>query len=262
MPLWKIETMFDSTKRFSSRVENYVRFRPGYPPEMGELLRNEYGLTEDSEVGDIGSGTGLLSRLFLDAGLAVTGVEPNREMREAGDALLAGYARFRSIDGTAEATTLADSSADLITAAQAFHWFDVDATRREWIRVLRPDAAVALIWNERFIDTPFMREVEAITDKYAAAGDPEGKIREAGRGRIGGLFGPSGFRVDEFPNHQSFDLAGLVGRISSSSYLPMAGEPAHEEMSGELQVVFERWAEDGLVRFLYRTKVFHGRLSG
>ena len=253
--------MFDSTKRFSSRVANYVRFRPGYPAAIVELLRREYELADASEVADIGSGTGLLSRDFLDAGLAGTGVEPNREMREAGDALLTGYARFRSVDGTAEATTLGDSSVDLITAAQAFHWFDVDATRREWLRVLRPNGAVALIWNERLVETPFMREVEAITDKFAAAGDPEGKIREAGRGRIGGLFGSSGFRVDEFPNHQMFDFAGLVGRISSSSYLPMAGEPAHEEMSGELRVVFEKWQEDGLVRFLYRTKVFHGRIG-
>ena len=177
--------MFDSTKRFSSRVANYVRFRPGYPAAIVELLRREYELADASEVADIGSGTGLLSRDFLDAGLAVTGVEPNREMREAGDALLTGYARFRSVDGTAEATTLGDSSVDLITAAQAFHWFDVDATRREWLRVLRPNGAVALIWNERLVETPFMREVEAITDKFAAAGDPEGKIREAGRGRIG-----------------------------------------------------------------------------
>jgi len=254
--------MFDSTKRFTSRVANYVRFRPGYPAGIVGLLRREYGLTEGSEVADIGSGTGLLSRVFLDAGFAVTGVEPNREMREACDALLAGYAGFRSIDGTAEATTLGDSSVDLITAAQAFHWFDVDATRREWFRVLRPNGAAALIWNERFMDTPFMREVEAIADKYAAAGDPEGKIREAGRSRIGGLFGSPGFRVDEFPNYQMFDFEGLVGRISSSSYLPMAGEPAYEEMSGELRVVFEKWREDGFVRFLYRTKVFHGKLSG
>jgi SAM-dependent methyltransferase len=253
--------MFDSTKRFSSRVANYVRFRPGYPAGIVGLLRAEYGLREGSEVADIGSGTGLLSRVFLDAGFSVTGVEPNREMREAGDSLLAGYAGFRSVEGTAEATTLGDSSVDLITAAQAFHWFEVGATRREWLRVLRPNGAVALIWNERFVETPFMREVEAITDKYAAAGDPEGKIREAGRGRIGGLFGSPGFRVDEFPNHQMFDFEGLVGRISSSSYLPMAGEPAYAEMSGELGAVFEKWQEDGLVRFLYRTKVFHGKLS-
>jgi len=253
--------MFDSTARFSSRVANYVRFRPGYPAGIVELLRREYGLTEASKVADIGSGTGLLSRIFLDAGLAVTGVEPNREMREAGEASLAGYTGFRSLDGTAEATTLGDSSVDLITAAQAFHWFDVEATRREWSRVLRPNGAVALIWNERFVETPFMREVEAITDKYAAAGDPDGKIREAGRSRIAGLFAPAAFRADEFPNHQMFDFAGLLGRISSSSYLPMAGEPAYAELSADLSLVFEKWQEIGLVRFVYRTKVFHGRLS-
>lgn len=251
----------DSTERFSRRVGNYVRFRPGYPAEIVGLLRREYGLSETSQIADIGSGTGLLSRAFLDAGLSVTGVEPNREMRLAGDLLLAGYPLFRSIDGRAEATTLPGGSIDLITAAQAFHWFDVETTRREWQRILRPDGAVALVWNHRFVESPFMREVESVTDRFASANDPDGAIREAGRSRIAGFFAPSPFRLDEFPNQQRFDFEGLRGRIASSSYLPMEGQPGYEEMSQDLARIFDRWQHGGFVTFEYRTKVFHGKLK-
>ena len=248
----------DSTTRFSTRVENYVRFRPGYPAAVAELLRREYGL---GELADVGSGTGLVARVFLDAGFGVTGIEPNREMRLAGDQLLADYPRFRSIDARAEATTLADQSVGLIVAGQAFHWFDVAKTRREWQRILRPGGGVALIWNRRFVETPLMREVEAVTDKFAALGDPDGAIREAGQGRVAEFFGSAAYRVDEFPNQQQFDFEGLLGRIASSSYLPMAGQAGYEEMAGELGRIFEKWQADGTITFEYRTKVFHGRLG-
>jgi SAM-dependent methyltransferase len=253
--------MTDSTTRFSDRVSNYVRFRPGYPAAVAELLCRECGLTEASRIADIGSGTGLLSRVFLDAGLDVTGVEPNREMREASDAFLAGYPRFRSVDGRAEHTTLAGESVDLITAGQAFHWFDVEKTRREWERILRPGGTAALIWNERSAESPFMREVQAVTDTFAAARDPDGAIREAGRGRIAGFFAPAPFRVDYFPHWQLFDFEGLVGRIVSSSYLPMEGEPGHEEMCRDLARVFDRWQQAGRVAFQYRTRVYRGSIS-
>src|SRR5438552_740760 len=123
----------DSTSRFSRRVANYVRYRPGYPGAVPELLAREVPLTPDSHIADIGSGTGLLSRAFLDAGFSVTGVEPNADMRGAGDYELADRSRFRSVAGTAEATTLPSSSFDLITAGQAFHWFDPVPTRAEWV---------------------------------------------------------------------------------------------------------------------------------
>lgn len=250
----------DATTRFNKRVNNYVRFRPGYPAALVELLVREAGLTADSVIADIGSGTGLLSRPFLEAGFTVIGVEPNREMREAGDALLAPYPRFRSIDGKAEATTLPDNSVALAIAGQAFHWFDVGKTRHEWTRILQSGGIAALIWNERFVESSFMREVEAVIDTYAAEMDKDGSIREAGRSRIPSFFAPSTFRLDQFPNAQIFGPEGLLGRVASCSYIPGEGDPQYEEMASDLTRVFERYQRAGQVTFEYQTKVFWGRL--
>jgi SAM-dependent methyltransferase len=225
------------------------------------LLAQESGLDEASEIADIGSGTGLLSRAFLDAEFKVTGVEPNREMREAGDMLLAGYSRFRSVDGRAEATTLADQSVDLIIAGQAFHWFDPKETRREWKRILRPGGTASLIWNDRFVESPFMREVEDVIDAFAGARDSDGAIREAGRSRIAGFFAPSPFQLTEFPNRQVFDFEGLLGRILSCSYIPVEGETGFHEMKRDLAGVFDKWQQAGKITFEYRTKVYRGHLT-
>ncbi len=149
--------MIDPTQRFSSRVDNYIRYRPSYPAAIVDLLEKECGLTPEWVVADIGTGPGNLTRLFLDNGARVVGVEPNREMREAGERLLRGYSTYSSVAGTAEATTLANASVDLVTAGQAFHWFDQARARREFARVLRAPRWVALVWNERRVDsTPYM----------------------------------------------------------------------------------------------------------
>src|SRR5258705_151342 len=128
----------DATQRFSSRVENYVRYRPGYPPAVVELLKAECGLSSESVVADIASGTGIFTRLLLESGARVSGVEPNLDMRKAGEEFLSQYPRFTSVAGTAEATRIANHSVDLITAAQAAHWFDREAARKEFVRILKP----------------------------------------------------------------------------------------------------------------------------
>src|ERR1022692_868424 len=127
----------NATSRFSDRVENYVRYRPGYPPEVVHALKNECGLASSHAVADIASGTGIWTRMLLENGNPVFGVEPNAEMREAGERLLAALPKFTSVAGTAETTTLADHSVDFVTAAQAAHWFDRAQTRREFVRILQ-----------------------------------------------------------------------------------------------------------------------------
>ncbi len=240
----------DSTKRFSGRVDNYIRYRPSYPRAVVELLGS------GGVVADIGSGTGLLSLPFLAAGCEVFGVEPNREMREAGSTLLARFPNFHSVEGRAEATTLPDHSVDMIVAGQAFHWFDVEPARREWARILRPGGTMALVWNDRLREGEFMRQVEAVIDRYAGERDADGAIREAGRSRIANFFAPAGFQTAEFPNQQEFDWEGLRGRVFSASYLPAEGDPGAAEMAAELKVVFDRHQRDERVTFLYRTRVF------
>src|SRR5215475_4962080 len=110
----------DAKQRFSNRVADYIRYRPGYPAEVMPLLQKWCGLHPEHAVGDIGSGTGLLSKLFLDFGNHVFGVEPNADMRSAGEEFLRDYPKFPSVAGSAEATTLPPDVVDFVTAGQAF----------------------------------------------------------------------------------------------------------------------------------------------
>jgi ubiquinone/menaquinone biosynthesis C-methylase UbiE len=149
--------MTDPTQRFTNRVDHYTKYRPPYPRAVLDLLRVKCGLTSTSVVADVGSGTGILSQLFLNNGNRVFGIEPNKEMREAGERRLNDHPRFTSVAGTAEATTLDDDSVDLVTAGQAFHWLDPERTRTEFARILEPGGWVVLVWNWRRKDkTPFL----------------------------------------------------------------------------------------------------------
>jgi len=208
-----------SVERFSNRVENYVRYRPGYPAGILSLLTNECGLSPQSVIADVGSGTGKLAELFLQNGNLVIGIEPNAVMRSAGEKLLSHYPNFRSVDGTAEATTLANSSADFVTAGQAFHWFDPNKARLEFSRILKSDGWAVLIWNLRLVDTtPFLREFEALLLKYGT--DYEQVRHENAVTAIKEFFSPKAPFFRSFANSQLFDFEGLKGRLLSSSYIP------------------------------------------
>jgi SAM-dependent methyltransferase len=260
--------MTDSTRRFSSRVENYVKYRPSYPAEVVAQLAAECGLTPAASVADIGSGTGLLAELFLKNGNHVFGVEPNREMRQAGERLLGGYASFTSVDGTAEATTLRDASVDLITAGQAFHWFDRQPARAEFARILRPPSTgsgqaggwVALVWNERRVGTtPFLEAYERLLRSYGGEYEKLNH-RQVDQAAIAAFFAPGTFRIASFENRQVFDYEGVKGRLLSSSYTPEPGHPQHQPMLDELASIVGAHQVDGTVTFEYDTNVYFGQL--
>jgi SAM-dependent methyltransferase len=251
----------DPTSRFSDRVRDYVRWRPGYPPEVLEALRTDLGLEPAHVVADVGSGTGLLSRLFVENGNVVYGVEPNREMAAVAEADLGGTGRFHSVDGRAEATSLLDRSVDLVTAGQAFHWFKVPESRAEFRRILRPGGGVALVWNLRRLDsTPFLRDYEAFLHRWSNDYE-EVSAQYAREESLRGLFGETGWTERRFDSAQRFDFEGLRGRLLSSSYTPKEGDPRREAMLAALPAVFEPHARDGRVAFEYDTRVFLGRLA-
>ena len=250
--------MADPKERFSTRAENYARYRPGYPGEVLELLRVECGFTQSSVVADVASGTGLLSELFLQNGNRVYGVEPNDEMREAGNRYLAGYPLFTSVRGTAEETALDGGSVDLVVVGHAFHWFDVRRARAEFSRVLRPGGHVALMWNElRHDGSAFMGDYERLIRRHKTQ---EYEDFDRGEG-VRAFFEPEPFRERVFRHSQSFDLDGLRGRLLSSSYVPDEGEPGHDGMMRELEDVFRAHASGGTVAFEYETLVYYGRLG-
>lgn len=251
--------MSQSVDRFTSRVETYAKYRPGYPAEIVDLLESECGLTPDSIIADVGSGTGKLSELFLASGNVVFGVEPNAAMRVVAERIFQDQPRFRSVDGSAEATTLPESSVDIITAAQAFHWFDPPRTRGEWARILKTGGWTVLIWNERRLQTtPFLSDYEQLVLDYGT--DYKEVRHENAEARIEGFFAPGRFTARSFPNTQVFDFDGLTGRVRSSSYTPQPDHPTFAPMMLQLQRIFDKHQKNGYVNFEYETKVFYGQL--
>jgi SAM-dependent methyltransferase len=253
--------MTDVTQRFSSRVENYVKYRPGYPQGIVETLRNECGLTSDSIIADVGSGTGILTEMLLRNGNLVYGTEPNREMREAAEGLLKYYPRFRSVAARAEETTLPDHSVDFVTAGQAFHWFDREKTREEFVRILKPRGWVALIWNERVTTTtPFLVAYEQLLKDYSTDYE-QVDHRRIDDDVIRDFFVSENFRLKQFNNVQVFDYEGLKGRLLSSSYAPEAGHQNYEPMLAELERIFQAYQDEGRVAFEYVTQMYYGQLG-
>ncbi len=252
-------TFADAKQRFSNRVADYVRYRPGYPAAVLDVLRSECCLQPEHVIADIGSGTGLLSELFLKNGNAVFAVEPNREMREAGDLHLQSYRGFVSVEGSAEATTLPEACADFVAAGQAFHWFEPERTRAEFRRILRPQGWVVAIWNFREMEMPFARAYEDILVKY---GTDYKRVRESyPKGHdVQSFFLGGEFLHHTLPNIQFLDWDGLAGRLRSSSYVPQEGHANFAPMMDALRELFRRYQENDRVRVEYATHLYAGRL--
>lgn len=246
----------DSVERFSNRVENYVKYRPSYPAELVDVFRDEMGLSSASVIADIGSGTGISSKLFLDNGNVVYGVEPNAKMREAATGFLAAYPNFYSIDGTSTATNLFTASVDIVIAAQAFHWFDPGPTRAEFKRILKPRGWVALMWNERQLNTTsFLIEYEQFLLKYAS---DYTRVRHdnINKETLTAFFDGS-FGTATFANKQVLDFKGIKGRASSSSYMPSESDSQYPAMVEELRTLFDKHAESDRIQVFYDTNVFY-----
>lgn len=243
--------------RFSNRVEDYVKYRPGYPKEILSYLQDEFGLNNTQMVVDIGAGTGISTALFLEAGYHVIAVEPNREMREKSVELLSHFTKLITIDGNAEHTTLANEAADLIVAGQAFHWFDPEESKKEFSRILKPGGRLAIIWNERKVRSPFEMEYEKLIIKH---GTDYEKIdhRNINDRDIESFFSPRSCLLKIFDNFQLFDFEGLRGRLLSSSYMPALDAPGYQEMVVDLASLFQEFNRENQVRIGYDTKLYAG----
>jgi SAM-dependent methyltransferase len=246
-------------ERFSNRVDDYVTYRPSYPAALIEKVAAIAELAPGRVVADVGSGTGILTRLLLATGSRVIGVEPNAAMRNAAEHALASAANFESRDGSAEATGLPDASVDLVTAAQAFHWFEPRGARAEFARILRPGGNVALIWNQRS-DTPLNREYEAMLDRYAPDYRTVRERDRAAEPKIRAFFAPAAVDLATFANEQRLDEAGLRGRLTSSSYAPTPQSPLYEPLMRELASIYRAHARDGVVVIEYESVLWYGQL--
>ncbi len=249
----------DSTQRFSSRVENYIKYRPSYPSMVIEILSERCGLTPDARIADIGSGTGILAELWLKHGNPVFGVEPNREMRQAGERLLAAYPHFTSVNGTAEATTLPSQCVDFVSAGQAFHWFDVAKARQEFVRILKPGGWVILIWNTRQNQaSPFMIAYNQLIHTFAIDMTVSQEQR-IDQNVLATFYTPSPYQLITCPNQQHFDFSGMLGRLLSSSYMPHVDQAGYAPMLEQAKALFAQHQTNGQVVIEYETRIYYGQ---
>ncbi|MFX1390694.1 MAG: class I SAM-dependent methyltransferase [Promethearchaeota archaeon] len=251
----------DPKKRFSNRVEKYIKYRPNYPQDIIQFLKKEEILRSNSVIADIGSGTGILSELFLKEGNKVYGIEPNFDMRDAGDKLLGKYSTFSSLEGSAENTRLEDNSIDIITAGQSFHWFNLDKSRMEFKRILKPEGWVILIWNRRKnLTNRFLIEYEKFLLEYGT----DYQAIEKSKLDFDKFFSRNNnkepYNKINFDNYQIFDYEGLKGRLLSTSYIPLNDDPKYTNMLLDLRKLYDKFQKNGYIKFEYDTEVIYGQL--
>ncbi len=248
--------------RFSDRVANYVKYRPAYPEELIHFLKEEGLLKPESLIADVGSGTGIAAGLFLKNGHVVHGVEPNKEMREAAEDFLKEEKGFHSINGKAESTTLQNNSMDIVLAAQAFHWFDMELCKTEFKRLLKPDGIVLLMWNDRRTDsTDFLKVYEDFLQLFGTDYKEINHKNIQNDEVFNAFFGEGNWKYRSFYNYQEVDFEGLKGRVLSSSYMPNEGHKDYDFMIYCLKKIFLRYQEKGIVRLDYDTKLYYGKLK-
>lgn len=253
-----------NTKRFTDRVKNYVKYRPQYPTAIYPYLEERIGLNPQTVVADIGAGTGIFTRQLIAYGCKVFAVEPNGAMRREMEASSPSEPKLVPVAAPAEKTSLAEQSVDLVTAAQAYHWFDRDKARLEFRRILRPSGHILLIWNMQNFDLPFMKKQEEIVRHYAVDYESTSQKRKSEAEQEADLeafFRPDEIQHAEFEVEQIFDYEGLKGRALSSSYAPSPEHANHTGLLEALKVLFDEYQAGGTVAYSYKTHLYFARID-
>ncbi|MCD6069197.1 MAG: methylase involved in ubiquinone/menaquinone biosynthesis [Bacteroidetes bacterium] len=255
----------NSENRFADRVDNYVKYRPSYPQEVVDLLLQKNYIGRQAVIADIGSGTGISAKLFLQNGFTVIGVEPNEPMRGAAERLLEkelAEKKFISLNGTAEHTGIQNASVDLVIAAQAFHWFEQDKFKAECKRILKPGGHVALIWNDRRTGTTdFLKLYEEFLQMFAIDYAKVNHKNVQDKKVFDHFFGENAYTEYTIESWQDLDLTGLRGRVLSSSYMPNTGHSEYDHMMYVLRKIYQRYQENNKVRLEYDTRIYIGTIK-
>lgn len=251
----------NNTVKFTGKAEKYIKFRPSYPKEYLDYLFQECSLTKTSIIADIGAGTGIFSKCLLDRACTVIAIEPNTDMRNAAKSFLQGYDKVTLVNGTDEDTTISSNSVDLITAAQAFHWFDAEKFKLECRRILKPNSKVALVWNSRDSHSEFVMETSDICFKLCKDFHGfSGRLDSNSAIIIKQFYNDSKYEVKEFSNNLEYDLDGFIGRNLSASYAPKESDKNYQEFVFEMNRLFEKYSNNGKLILPNITQSFLGEV--
>jgi len=247
----------DPRDRFTERVENYVRYRPGYPSEIVQHLLKLLPGRFQPVIADVGAGTGIFTRILLEKGCSVISVEPNRAMRLEAEKALQHIPGFSSVEGEAVRTTIDDSTVDAVTAAQAFHWFANREAVEEFNRILQPNGVVLLTWNDRRVDTDrFHREYEELLVRYCTDYSSVTQTNITGD-TIVELFDGWECSTLNLANRQDLDFLSLKGRLESSSYCPDPADENYRIVMARLGELFERENRGGVIGMEYVCRAYY-----
>ncbi len=236
-----------------------MKYRPGYPKEIISILEKEILFDSKKVVADIGSGTGISAKLFLENGNSVYGIEPNEPMRKAAEGWLNAFEKFISLHGSAEQTTLQDNSIDLIVCAQAFHWLDRKKAKSEFKRIAKKDAYLCLIWNDRKKQNAFQQDYEQLIKQFSIDYN-EVTHRNISAEIISDFFAPNKYKKIILNYEQKFDLQGLIGRIVSSSYMPNEDDKNFPQLRNAIVDLFNAHKQNEIVTFAYDTILYIGKI--
>lgn len=237
----------DNTDKFSGRAESYVKARPDYASEMIHYITDKFGITENTIIADVGSGTGKFSKEFLKLGCKVFCVEPNDDMRNTAEKLLSSYPNFISVNGTCDNTALEDKSIDIVTVAQAFHWFDADKFKLECKRILKTGGTVVLAYNHRVDSSEFVIENAEICKKFCPNFKGfSNKFNDTAISKINTFFNGK-YEIQKFPNNLTYSKEKFIERMLSASYSLTEKDNNFDEYIKALEQLFDKYSVDNIV---------------
>ena len=250
----------DAKEKFTGLAAAYTMGRPAYAEAFLADLYGRFGFSENSVIADIGSGTGKFAKQLMERGSYVYCVEPNKDMRDQCIIELEGYGNKSIVAGDAAHTALQEHSVDFITAAQAFHWFDTERFKRECKRIIRPGGRVFLIWNMRDMNAAVTQDSYEIFQKYCPKFKGFTGGLQADDPRIESFF-DGRYEKAEYGHPLRYDRDKFINRSLSGSYSLKRHEPGYEEYIRELQLLFDKYAEHGVVTVPNKTVVYTGRAN-
>lgn len=250
----------NNTSKFTGKAAIYSKYRSNYPNECIQDIVKEVSADKNIMIADIGAGTGKLTKQFLEKGIKVIAVEPNKDMLEVAIKDLSKYNElFEYKQEPAENTSIKSNSIDIITVAQAFHWFDKDKFKSECKRILKPNGIIAIMWN--FIDYKQELESKIIeTHKQYTSLTFNASEEEQRDNDIINFFGEDNYKFKIYKNNYIEDKEQFLGRQLSMSYALNENDDKYDEYVAEFNKLFAKYSKDGVIEVHNNTYCYVGRI--